>query len=264
MHRAAVRIHRRGFTLIELLVVVAILAALLAILLPSLSKARAQSRIAACASNLHQMGLAIQQYAIDYHNHIPVGPDSHMYDQVFYPIWNEMATNQIWIKLGLGVLQPRYIKSPHVFYCPGDNSNDVPEELSKAILHSENDAYCSYVYRQLDQTSSGNIDNLGRNVLTDDVWVRATALALDVNSRGNDLAQVPFRTNHNAKWVNILYIDAHVTRFRNEDDIFAMRSEDYESLLQYSFATVERRLNEIFCRADFGLNANPKEMPPLP
>lgn len=57
---------RRGFTLIELLVVVAIIALLISILLPSLSKAREQTRATKCLSNLKQLTSIFSQYATDY------------------------------------------------------------------------------------------------------------------------------------------------------------------------------------------------------
>ncbi len=55
-----------AFTLIELLVVVAIIALLISILLPSLSKARAQARSTLCASRIGQLTKAMLIYADDY------------------------------------------------------------------------------------------------------------------------------------------------------------------------------------------------------
>jgi prepilin-type N-terminal cleavage/methylation domain-containing protein len=62
----------RAFTLIELLTVVAIISLLISILTPSLSRARAQAKAAACGARLHDMGLSIMAYSNDFSSSLPV------------------------------------------------------------------------------------------------------------------------------------------------------------------------------------------------
>jgi len=66
----------RRFTLIELLVVIAIIAILGAMLLPSLSRAKAQGMMVHCKNNLKQLATANMMYANDYSDYfVPYAVD---------------------------------------------------------------------------------------------------------------------------------------------------------------------------------------------
>ncbi|UCD27279.1 MAG: prepilin-type N-terminal cleavage/methylation domain-containing protein [Planctomycetota bacterium] len=64
--------HKHAFTLIEVLVVVAIIALLAAILVPSLSRAREQARIASCAANCKQIAGIMATYQSEYKGYLPI------------------------------------------------------------------------------------------------------------------------------------------------------------------------------------------------
>ncbi len=62
---------RNGFSLSEVLVVMATMVILMSLIIGSLSRARELSRIADCLSNLHQLGLAANEYAVRNHGAMP-------------------------------------------------------------------------------------------------------------------------------------------------------------------------------------------------
>ena len=65
--------NHQGFTLIELLVVVAIISMLIAILLPSLSRAREQTKSVLCLSNLRTLGQGVVTFSAENKDRVP-GP----------------------------------------------------------------------------------------------------------------------------------------------------------------------------------------------
>ena len=73
-----------AFTHIELLVVMGIIGVLAAIILPALHSARERARTANCQSNLHQMGVALQQYTTDFDGLLPHEDNAQGNDRCWY------------------------------------------------------------------------------------------------------------------------------------------------------------------------------------
>lgn len=105
---------RRGFTLVEMLLVVAVIALLISILLPSLSRSKENARRSVCASNLHQISAALDQYVIEYLRRFPGGnatltPGNGIDSSYSVP------NNQ---PMGLAFLITKNYIGPQLFYCP--------------------------------------------------------------------------------------------------------------------------------------------------
>lgn len=103
----------RGFTLIELLVVIAIIGILSALLLPALGRAKRKAHSAACISQLHQMGLAMELYIQDNDHRLPVCARM-----------PNLNTNRTPITAALAP----HLPSRDIWHCPA-NKSGVPGEM---------------------------------------------------------------------------------------------------------------------------------------
>lgn len=119
----------RAFTLIELLVVLAIIAILAALLLPALSKAKAQGQSASCLNNLKQLQTGWLMYV---HDNPDLLPPNNSVKTGFVQtavsnawgnswVWGNAKTDTNTANIEHGVLFPE-VGSAAVYQCPADTS----------------------------------------------------------------------------------------------------------------------------------------------
>ncbi len=116
-----------GFTLIEVLVVVAIIALLIAILMPSLSRAREQSRQSVCLSNLKQQGTGLSTYSMTNRGFLPwAGNFRYTLAEGYYYLSGYSGSD--WARVNNGGLYPEAVgKEANIYYCPSNMNADADE-----------------------------------------------------------------------------------------------------------------------------------------
>lgn len=119
---------RRAFTLVELLVVIGIIAVLIGILLPALSKARAQANLVVCSSDLRQLATGIIMYSGNNRGALPAAYTSGTYnpeDTYKVKTGNGVQDDPANKYYGFGLLYvQKYLPNGKIFYCPAYPRND--------------------------------------------------------------------------------------------------------------------------------------------
>lgn len=113
---------RHGFTLVELLVVIGIIALLISILLPSLSKARQQAAAVKCASNMRQIGQAMNMYVNEWKGWLPHPLTTEPWPEGFWTA--KLQTYLMRMRTSADTSNNYKMSFDDAYNCPGKNNFD--------------------------------------------------------------------------------------------------------------------------------------------
>jgi len=157
----------RGFSLLELLVVLGVTWLLIALLMPAFARLRESARRVACASNMHQIAIALESFARENRNRFPnsyfSGDESRRSRPQEMMILNRGTWGDTWD--GIGRLYPRqYLSDPGAYYCPSHTGEHPMERYQRMWnRHSRTQIFGNYHYRGMLNPSNAMPDPIDRH-----------------------------------------------------------------------------------------------------
>jgi prepilin-type N-terminal cleavage/methylation domain-containing protein len=243
-----------GFTLVELLVVIAVIAILAALLLPVLSKAKAQAQSTACRNCLRQIGAGLTMYLSEAHRYPPLweqwtpgtnfSTQSTGWADALSPYYPLSWTNRSWhcpryvAQGGIIVATPPMngAFSSYFYNCNGivgegwnEHVNPLPQNLGLSgtlkRLGPESVSAPSEMYAVADSRwwATGDYHNrgiVGKWLMSPWKYVYAT-----VDSPPGTIS--PAETTPHGKSHNMLFVDEHVAGVKRTDFLYPPRAAQH-------------------------------------
>jgi prepilin-type N-terminal cleavage/methylation domain-containing protein/prepilin-type processing-associated H-X9-DG protein len=221
------RLSPNAFTLIELLVVIAIIAILAAMLLPALAKAKAKAHSAQCRSNVRQLSLATQMYAMDNQDRLPAtgqNTDPYVWIPLVKGYIGNSDTNTATTKGGVFNC-PTLMSIAHANVQIAGRCYAVSEKLDRA-----NDAFTRLGGRKVtDATRPSNTVLLGdgaRNEKLTGVYYRIECwAAIPGTGKGPNMEPGAYPPLHNLR-ANVGFLDGHVDALKT--NVTALRCSGHQ------------------------------------
>jgi len=214
---------QRGFTLIELLVVIAIIIILASLLLPALSRAKEQARLAKCTNNLKQIAIGTRTFGLDNEGKVPwhvPASDGGTYGAAA-AAWRDFTALS------------NEIKTPQVIVCPSDTKtkSGVSSWVELAQAANQSNAVSYFVGLDCYELAPGAPVAGDRHL--------SGGLADTCSSVGATAINCwEYKTNNTAmKWTNAIHgLQGNIAL--NDASVQRTRKKDLQELMVASFVSI--------------------------